>query len=223
VTPGSPPSAVTRRSPRICAAKAGRWRPILFRGSRPSPGEPEAAARNIEAIAALEREALHHRTAIDRLTDAVTSAAGSAAFVIVHAVFFGAWIALNATGELTFDPYPFNFLMLVVSLEAIFLTSMVLMTQNRMTRQADKRAHLDLQVNLLAEQELTAMLQMLSALCQRVGVEVKVRDLRVEQLLKETDIHQLANAVDRELSDEKAVATEPESAPAPRTPSQRRS
>jgi uncharacterized membrane protein len=195
-----------------------------LRDKRSSPSvEPEPAARNIEAIAALEREALHHRTAIDRITDAVTAAAGSAAFVLVHAALFGAWIALNATGKLTFDPYPFNLLMLVVSLEAIFLTSMVLMTQNRMTRQADKRAHLDLQVNLLAEQELTAMLQMLSALCQCVGVEVKVRDRRVEQLLKDTDIHQLANALDRELTDEKAAATETESAPAPRTPSQRRS
>jgi uncharacterized membrane protein len=183
-----------------------------------APAAPEPTARNIEAIAALEREALHHRSAIDRLTDAVTSAAGSAAFLIAHAAFFAVWITLNVTGDVTFDPYPFNFLVLMVSLEAIFLTSIVLMTQNRMTRQADKRAHLDLQVNLLAEQELTAILQMLQALCHRAGVEVKIRDARVEQLVKETDIHQLANALDRELTDEKAVATEPGSAPAPRTP-----
>jgi uncharacterized membrane protein len=190
-----------------------------LRDSQPSaPVTAEATARNIAAIAALEREALHHRSTIDRTTDAVTSAAGTAAFLIAHATFFAVWIALNATGEMSFDPYPFNFLMLMVSLEAIFLTSIVLMTQNRMTRQADKRAHLDLQVNLLAEQELTAMLQMLHALCQRTGVEVKVRDTRVEQLLKETDIHQLATALDRELADERAPATEPASAPAPRTP-----
>ena len=179
----------------------------------------DAAARNIESIAALEREALHDRSAIDRWTDAVTSAAGTLAFLAGHAVWFGAWIAINLTREPAFDPYPFNFLMLLVSLEAIVLTSIVLMTQNRMTRQADKRAHLDLQVNLLAEQELTAMLQMLHALCQRVGVEVTVRDTRVEQLLKETDIHELATAVERELTD----STAPASAPAPRTPSPRRS
>jgi uncharacterized membrane protein len=179
-------------------------------GSSPAaPGAPEPTARNIEAIAALEREALHHRSAIDRLSDTVTAAAGSATFIAAHAVFFAAWITLNATGRVRFDPYPFNFLMLVVSLEAIFLTSIVLMTQNRMTRQADKRAHLDLQVNLLAEQELTAILQMLQALCQRAGVEVKARDTRVEQLVKETDIHQLASALDRELTDEKAVPTRP--------------
>jgi uncharacterized membrane protein len=90
-----------------------------------------------------------------------------------------------------------------------------------MTRQADKRAHLDLQVNLLAEQELTAMLQMLNALCQRMGVPVPARDTRVQQLLKETDIHDLATALDRVLVEKSANA--PSSAPAPHTPSPRRS
>ena len=88
---------------------------------------------------------------------------------------------------------------MLVSLEAIFLTSAVLMTQNRMTKQADKRAHLDLQVNLLAEQELTTILQMLEALCQKAGTGVKVSDWRVEQLLKDTDVMQLANTLEREL------------------------
>jgi uncharacterized membrane protein len=105
---------------------------------------PEPAARNIEAIAALEREALHDRTRLDRLTDAVTAAAGSPFFIVGHAIAFGAWIAVNLTGDRPFDPYPFGLLMLVVSLEAIFLSAAVLMTQNRMQRQADKRAHLDL-------------------------------------------------------------------------------
>src|SRR6185369_17907384 len=111
-----------------------------------------------------------------------TSAAGTAAFLLGHVVCVATWITLNVTGRLTLDPYPFNLLMLAVSLEAIGLTTVVLMTQNRMTRQADKRAHLDLQVNLLAEQELTAMLQMLHALCQQSGVAITVRDARVDQL-----------------------------------------
>ncbi len=188
-------------------------------GNSPTePAAPEPTTRNIEAIAALEREALHHRSAIDRLSDAVTGAAGSAGFIVAHAAFFTVWITLNVTGRSTFDPYPFNFLVLMVSLEAIFLTSIVLMTQNRMTRQADKRAHLDLQVNLLAEQELTAILQMLQALCQRAGVEVKTRDARVDQLVKETDIHQLASALDRELTDGNAPATPSESTTQPTRP-----
>ena len=113
---------------------------------------PDPAARNIETIAALEREALHDRSRLDRLTDAVTAAAGSPLFIIAHAIWFATWIAVNVMGAHPFDPYPFGLLMLAVSLEAIFLSAAVLMTQNRMQRQADKRAHLDLQVNLLAEQ-----------------------------------------------------------------------
>jgi uncharacterized membrane protein len=189
----------------------------------PSPDAPaltEPATRNIAAIAALERAALHDRSMLDCVTDAVTSAAGSALFLVLHAVWFGVWIAVNLLSERPFDPFPFSFLILLVSLEAVFLTGMVLMTQNRMTRQADKRAHLDLQVNMLAEQELTAMLKMLNAVCERMGVAVPAHDTRVEQLIKETDIHQLAFALDRELAEQ--AATAPSSAPAPHTPSPHR-
>ena len=181
----------------------------------------EPASQNIAAIASLERQALHERTTLDRVTDAVTAVAGSAAFLVVHAVWFGVWLSLNLTREPPFDPFPFPLLTLLVSLEAIILTGMVLMTQNRMTRQAEKRAHLDLQVNLLAEQELTTMLKMLTALCERMEVAVPAHEERVVQLLKETDIHELASALDHELAEKAASATE--SAPAPRTPSPHRS
>jgi uncharacterized membrane protein len=169
--------------------------------TNPELGEP--SARNIEAIAALERAALRERSAFDRFSEVVTNGAGSATFLAIHAAWFVIWIAVNEMRQPAFDPFPFNFLMLIVALEAIFLTGMVLMAQNRMTRQADKRAHLDLQVNLLAEQELTAMLQMLHALCQQSGVTITARDTRVEQLLKETDIHTIATALDQKLTENK--------------------
>ena len=157
--------------------------------------------QNIRAIADLERQAVVHRSHMERLIDAVTEAAGSPTFIAAHVIWFGLWIVLNRRAA--FDAYPFSLLNLLVSLEAIFLTSVVLMTQNRMTRQADKRAHLDLQVNLLAEQELTAILQMLHALCQKAGTGVRVSDARVEQLLKETDVTQLAVTLEKELSDQR--------------------
>jgi uncharacterized membrane protein len=178
-------------------------------------GVSEPAARNIETIARLEREALHDRSRLDRFTDAVTAAAGSPLFIVGHAIWFGVWIALNVMSGRPFDPYPFGLLMLAVSLEAIFLSAAVLMTQNRMQRQADKRAHLDLQVNLLAEQELTTMLKMLTGISQRLGVKIEERHGSVDQLARETDIHTIAVAIDRELGD----TTAPSSAPAPRTPS----
>ena len=76
-------------------------------------------------------------------------------------------------GVKAFDPYPFGLLTMVVSLEAIFLTIMVLISQNRMTMQADRRAHLDLQVNLLAEQEATAMVRMLERITLHLGLPVE--------------------------------------------------
>ena len=153
---------------------------------------------NIRAMAELERKALGDRTHLDRLTDTVARVAGSTPFIVLHAIWFTAWVVFNST-RLAFDRYPFNLLNLVVALEAVFLTSVVLMTQNHMTRLADRRAHLDLQVNLLAEQELTAMLHMLNGLCRHAGVHVAIRDERVQQLLTETDILKIAVALEQGL------------------------
>ncbi len=163
-----------------------------------TPTTNNQAARNIRAIAAMEQEALQQRSALDRVSDAVTSAAATPWFVIIHLLWFGGWVGLNAFVT-SFDKYPFSLLTLLVSLEAIFLTGFVLMSQNRMTKQADKRAHLDLQVNLLAEQELTAMMGMLRGLCERADVPVASDDAPVDELLKKTDINQIAQAVDEEL------------------------
>ena len=185
---------------------------------RPS-GVPEPAARNIEAIAALERQALDDRSRLDQVTDAVTAAVGNPIFVVAHAAWFALWIALNLTRDRPFDPYPFGLLMLIVSLEAIFLSAAVLMTQNRMQRQADKRAHLDLQVNLLAEQELTAILKMVRGIAERLDVPVEAHEAAIEQLAKDTDIVTISSAIDREMDG----VTAPGSAPAPHTPSPHRS
>jgi uncharacterized membrane protein len=150
---------------------------------------------NVRAMAELERKALGDRTHLDRLTDTVASVAGSMPFIVLHGIWFAAWVAFNSTGA-AFDPYPYSLLNTVVALEAVFLTSVVLLTQNHMTRLADRRARLDLQINLLSEQELTAMLHMLHALCTHAGVHVAIRDDRVQQLLTETDIRKIAVALE---------------------------
>jgi uncharacterized membrane protein len=157
---------------------------------------------NVRAVADLERKAVHERSPMERFTDAVTQTAGSLTFIVAHIALFYGWVLLNRSSW-SFDPYPYSGLNLLLALEAIVLTSFVLMTQNRMTHQADKRAHLDLQVNVLAEQELTAILQMLYALCQKAGTGVKVSDTRVEELLQKTDIIKLAVTLDKELATRK--------------------
>jgi uncharacterized membrane protein len=145
----------------------------------------------------LAQQARDDRTGLDRLTDAVARIAGSTAFIVAHAIWFTAWIVLNST-RIAFDPFPFGLLNVIVALEAVFLTSVVLLTQNNQTKLADRRAGLDLQVNVLAEQELTAILQMLHQLCAHAGVAVAGRD-EVQQLLVETDVRQIAIALDRGL------------------------
>jgi uncharacterized membrane protein len=127
---------------------------------------------------------------------------GWAAFL--HLVWFVTWIVVNTgivAGFDPFDPYPFNFLTMVVSLEAIFITLAVLNNQNRMTHQADKRAHLDLQVNLLAEQESTATLRLLQRVAKKVGVPSDEVD-QVESLVQETDVADLVTEMDDALPEQ---------------------
>ena len=147
----------------------------------------------------LERQTRDKRSHLERLTDAVSNLASSTAFIVSHLVWFAVWIGVNSLGRATFDRYPFNLLTLAVSLEAIVLTGFVLMTQNRMTQQADKRAHLDLQINLLAEQELTAILKMQCLLAERAGIDVAGVDPRIDQLRSRTDVQQLAATIATEL------------------------
>ena len=97
-----------------------------------------------------------------------------------------------------FDPYPFSFLTLIVSLEAIFLSLFVLISQSRMSREADRRAHLDLQVNLLAEQENTKALEMLHRISQHLGLEIP-RDDEVHGLIEKTHVDHLASELDKRL------------------------
>ena len=109
-------------------------------------------------------------------------------FIILHVIWFGSWIVWNSRffpGFKAFDPYPFEFLILVVSLESIFLSLFILMSQNRSSRQADQRAHLDLQVNLLSEQETTKLLQMVRALCLHHGLP-EADDEEVKQMMDRT-------------------------------------
>src|SRR3982751_3317155 len=93
--------------------------------------------KNIREILKLERETLGDPSVNDRMTDAVSSLANSAWFVVIHAIWFATWIAINAESAVPFDPYPYNLLTLAVSLEAIILTGFVLRAQNRLTQQAD--------------------------------------------------------------------------------------
>jgi uncharacterized membrane protein len=171
------------------------------------PPTPEATARairkNIESIARLEKEYRLRRNMADRVADMVGGFSGSITFVLLHALFFTIWIAGNL-GYIPrfprFDRFPFLFLSLAVNLEAIFLSTFVLMKQERMSRRADQRAHLDLQINLLAEREMTLVLQMLQRISTRLGVRPASSD--IEELSEETSIEALATELQSRLPPE---------------------
>ncbi len=154
--------------------------------------------KNIEAIRKLENETLRSLSTVEHIADKVTSFAGSSPFILLHVLWFGVWIFINSGVISTvtpFDPFPFSFLTLVVSLEAIFLTLLVLMSQNRMTKEADKRAHLDLQINMLDEQETTLILKMVQKITKHLGLEDEI-DESEKDLSNPTDINQLAKKID---------------------------
>ena len=144
--------------------------------------------QNIHTIAYLRRTAEAQRTLQERLADVITEFSGRMSFVYFHIVWFGVWIMVNLgfLGIKPFDPYPFGLLTMIVSLEAIFLATFVLISQNRLSVEADRRADLDLQIGLLTEYELTRVLKMLDAVQDKMGIE---NDSDEELLDLEKEVH----------------------------------
>ena len=157
--------------------------------------------KNIDTILEMEKEAIQSRSAAEHVADKITTFAGSTPFIIIHIIWFALWVILNSgvIGFAPFDPFPYSFLTLVVSLEAIFLTLLVLMSQNRMTKEADKRAHLDLQINMLAEQETTYILRTVQKIAQHLGLEEEMDD-SLKELCEETDVNRVAQTIDEKSS-----------------------
>jgi uncharacterized membrane protein len=163
----------------------------------------DPARTNVAAIARLEEDALRERTAGERVSAAVTRCAGTPAFVALQVAVVAAWVAVNlglVPGAPVVDPFPFGGLALVVAAEGVFLSLFILITQNRMSRLADRRAHLDLQVSLLAEQELTLMLQLQKRICDHLGIDAAAAGgPAVETLARKTEVRQLAEDLDDKL------------------------
>ncbi len=159
-------------------------------------------AYNVEAIAKLELKELHRRSSGEMVSDFFVSLMGSMPFLIFHVVWFGAWFAVNLNavpGVRAFDPFPFGILTLIVSSEGVFLAIFILISQNRMTRQSDKRAHLDLQVSMLAEQEMTMMLRMQRKVCEHLGVEVENVRHEAKRLMEQTDVDTLVEKLEEKM------------------------
>lgn len=152
-----------------------------------SPALCHAIERNISNIHRLRAREIRNRGLEERAADVITEFSGRMTFVYVHALWFLVWLALNSGrfGVRAFDPYPYSLLTMVVSLEAIFLSTFVLISQNRLSAEADKRAELDLHIGLLTEHELTRVLKMLDEIQDKLGIDNDSDD-ELHELEKDT-------------------------------------
>lgn len=158
--------------------------------------------RNIEVLKRKRQEREKTAGLQDRLADAITRFSGSMTFVYLHLALVGTWVAINVglvPGVEPFDP-TFVILATVASVEAIFLSTFVLISQNRAAAEAERRAELDLQTNLLSEHEITRLLSLTIAIAERLGIE-EAKDPSLDELER----HVAPEKVLDKLADEETV------------------
>jgi uncharacterized membrane protein len=162
------------------------------------PTDSTHLKEHIEVILKHEEEFLARRTAAERVGDFFGAFVGSLIFIGIHAAWFTAWILLNTfhIGHVPhFDRLPFPMLDTLVAIEAIFLASFIVMRQSRLSRRSDERDHMILQVLLLAEKEITAVLQIERQIAGRVGLAALAEDADITQLSQKTSIDEVANSL----------------------------
>ncbi len=153
------------------AGRPPRQGPVI---GPPGPrGLSSVLERNIQALSERRRQEERHATVQEKVAEAITRFTGSMVFVYLHLAIFGFWILANLGWVPGVPVWDESFVVLAMwaSVEAIFLSTFVLISQNRMQAAADKRADLDLQISLLAEHEITKLATLVAAIAERVGVD----------------------------------------------------
>lgn len=136
-------------------------------------GMSQVIERNIHVLMNRSAEEEKKKSCEEKIADAITRFTGSMLFVYLHLIVFGVWIVWNS-GLLALKPFDKSFVILAMfaSVEAIFLSTFVLISQNRMNLQADKRAELDLQISLLTEHELTRLITIVNSMARKMDIVV---------------------------------------------------
>jgi|SRR4051794_40219818 uncharacterized membrane protein len=153
--------------------------------------EHDTVAKNIEAILKLEEDDEQRLPRLHRLSHRVGSFVGTTYFVVVEAFCVALWLLWNVFSSASFDPYPFPLLSAVLALEAVFLTSFVLIQQNSTDRQSERRNHLDLQINLLAEKEATSILKALHEMAAHFDIRLTTQ-AESQELSQNTTVESIA-------------------------------
>ena len=161
-------------------------------------GMAHVVERNIQALAARQRAANQRKSWQDQLADAITCFTGSMRFVGIHLALFGVWIIWNL-GWLGLPPFDKSFVVLAMfaSVEAIFLSTFVLISQNRQAALADQRAELDLQVSLLAEHEITRLVVLVTEMAKKMDI-AEAQNTEIPELKKDVHPEDVLDAIARE-------------------------
>lgn len=140
------------------------------------------------------------RTLVEKFADSLTTKFGSVTFLFLNATWFSIWIVVNTriTPLKAFDPFPFGLLTMIVSLEAIFLAIIVLISQNREARIGELREEVELQISTLAEVETTKLISLMIVLMEKQGI--KIDDPELKAMLKPMDTAKLESDLEKELS-----------------------
>lgn len=149
-------------------------------------------------IKSLRTQENEKRRPTEKLADWLTETFGSVAFVVFHVIWFGLWILANMgyiPGVAVFDPYPYGLLTMVVSLEAIFLSTFVLISQNRAAKVDVLRDEIDLHVDTITEQEISKLMKMVALLMKKEGIHV---DKEASEMMKPTDLSKVQKIFEKE-------------------------
>jgi uncharacterized membrane protein len=150
-----------------------------------------AVTKNIDAILKVEKDDERRLPFLHRVSHAVGWFVGTTHFVIIEASFVALWLLWNCYATWSFDPFPFPLLSTVLAFEAVFLTSFVLIRQNLTDRQSERRNHLDLQINLLAEKEATRILKTLHEIAAHFRIDLST-EAGNRELAQDTPIESIA-------------------------------
>lgn len=159
----------------------------------------DVVQRNINALLVAQRRSEQKRSVSGRIADIITAFSGSMLFVYLHVVWFAVWILANLDflPVQQFDPFPFGLLTMIVSLEAIFLSTFVLISQNRQSQLDQRRNNLDLQIDLLAEHEITRILCVLTAIAKKLEIDLP-EDADLDKLQEDIAPDELLKAIERQ-------------------------
>lgn len=161
----------------------------------------ERLKKSRRAIRSLKARADAKRTTAEKVADGMTAVGGSFSFLILNCIWFLYWIILNTNivpGLKPFDPFPFSLLTMIVSLEAIILAIFVLISQNREQKINHLREEIDLEIDLVAESELTKVMELVVLIAKKNGIDLS-KDMEIKEMLKPLNRDKIQTSLEKEI------------------------